>query len=84
VGHNKKKAKNETRKDRRITFHTVTSAPMLLHGSENWFLNGTERMKTETAELRFSRRVSGYTLTDHVRSTTVRNALQIHALEERM
>jgi hypothetical protein len=42
-------------------------------------VNRSEKRKTETAEMCFSRLVSGYTLTDHVR-----NILQIYALKERI
>jgi hypothetical protein len=51
--------KNKTGKDTQITFHKVTAAPVLLYGSENWALNGSERRKIEAAEMRFLRHVSG-------------------------
>jgi hypothetical protein len=54
-----------------------------MYGSENCALNGSERRTTETAEMRFLRRVSGCKLTDRVRSRAIRDAVQIHALEER-
>jgi hypothetical protein len=54
-----------------------------MYGSEYWVLNRSERRETETAEMHFLRSVSEYTLTDHVRSTTL-NALQIYSLEERL
>jgi hypothetical protein len=57
---------------------------MLMYGSENCALNGSERRRTETAEMRFLRRVSGCTLTDRVRSRAIRNAPQIRGLEERI
>jgi hypothetical protein len=42
-------------------------------------LNKCERRKIKTAEMRFLMRVYVYARTDHVRNTTVRNALQIYA-----
>jgi hypothetical protein len=50
----------------------------------NWALSRSEKRKIETGEMRFLRRVSGCALTDYVRNTTIRNALQIYALEERI
>jgi hypothetical protein len=66
-----------------LNFILLISAPMLVFGSENSTLNVSERRETETAEICFSTHVSGYALTDHVRNT-IRNALQIYALEERI
>jgi hypothetical protein len=51
---------------------------MLMYGSENLALNRSELRKTDTAEMRFLRHISGYTSTDHVRNTTVLNTLQIY------
>jgi hypothetical protein len=73
------KLENETRKDTQITFYKAIAAPMLMYGSENWALNRSERRKIERAQMRFIRRVSGYTVTDRVR-----NAFQINSLEERI
>jgi hypothetical protein len=56
-----------------------------MYGGENMALNGTERRKTENSRIAlFKACVSGYVLTDLVRNTTVRNALQIYPLEERI
>jgi hypothetical protein len=55
-----------------------------MYGSEDWALNKSERRKIEIAEIRFLRRVSGHTHEDHVCSATLRNILQIYALEGRI
>jgi hypothetical protein len=83
VWNNSKNAKNRTIKDAQTTFYKVIGAPMLMYGTENWALNRSERKKIETAGMRFVRHLSGYTLTNHARSTTISNALKIYALEER-
>lgn len=57
---------------------------MLMYGGENCAINRSERRKGGTAEMCFLRRVSVYALADHVCSTTIQNALQIYALEERI
>jgi hypothetical protein len=50
---------------------------MLLYGSENRAVSRSERRRIETPEMRFLRRVSGYTLRNRVRNMTIRNAVQI-------
>jgi hypothetical protein len=59
----------------KINFCKVTAASILMYRSENWALIRSERRKIEAAEMRFLGRVSGYTPTDHVRSTTILDAL---------
>jgi hypothetical protein len=57
---------------------------MLKYGREKWALNRSERRNIETAETRFIRRIHVHACADHVRSTTICNALQIYAPEERI
>jgi hypothetical protein len=47
------------------------AVPVLLYGCENWALNRVDRRKIETAEMKFLRRVAGYSLRDEVRNTTI-------------
>jgi hypothetical protein len=72
------------KQDTQITFYKVIVASMLRYGSENWAPNRSEGKKTETSEMRCLRRAAGYMFTDHVRSTAIRNTLQIYALEGRI
>jgi hypothetical protein len=51
---------------------------------ENWALNRVDRRKIETAEMKFLRRVTGYTLRDEVRNSTIRGELQIFNIGERI
>jgi hypothetical protein len=53
------------------------AVPVLVYGCENWTLNRVDRRKIETAEMKFLRRVAGYTLRDEVRNTITREELQI-------
>jgi hypothetical protein len=55
-----------------------------VYGWENCALSRSEKRKIERGEMRFLRRVSGCRLADHVRNTTIQNALQIYALKERI
>jgi hypothetical protein len=45
--------RNKTRKDTQTKFCKVIVAPVLMYGSENWALNGSERRKIETSEMCF-------------------------------
>jgi hypothetical protein len=60
---------------------TLFNAPF---GCENWALNRVDRRKIETAEIKFLRRVAGYTLRDEVRNTIIRKELQIFNIGERV
>jgi hypothetical protein len=60
------------------------AVPVLLYGCENWALNRADRRKIETAEIKFLRRVAGFTLRDEVRNTTLREELQIFKTGERI
>jgi hypothetical protein len=80
VSNTTKNDKNKTRKHTHIKFYKVTAAAMLMYGSENWALNRFERRKIETAEMCFLMHVSGYTVIDHVCSTSRCNALPTYML----
>jgi hypothetical protein len=60
------------------------AVPVLLYGCENWTLNRVDRRKIENVEMKFLRRVAGYTLRDEVRNTTLREELQIFNIGERI
>ena len=47
-----------------IKFYKVMTAPVLMYGSENWFLNRPEKRKIDAAEIRVLRPMAGYTLWD--------------------
>jgi hypothetical protein len=68
---------NKTRKYTQLKFYKAMAVPVLLYGCENWALNRVDRKKIETAEMKFSRRVAGFTLRDEVRNTAIREELQI-------
>jgi hypothetical protein len=60
------------------------TVPVLLYGCENWALKRVDRRKIETAEMKFLRRVAGFTLRDEVRTITIREELQIFNIGERI
>lgn len=55
---------------------------MLMCRSESLALDRSQTRKTKAAGMSFLRHIPGYTLTDHVHSMIIHNALQIYALEE--
>jgi hypothetical protein len=74
---------NKTRKDTQLKFYKVM-AVSVLYGCKNWALNREDRRKTETAEIKFLRRVAGYTFRDEVINTIIREELQIFNIGERI
>ena len=40
------------------------AVPVLMYGSENWFLNRSDKSKIEVAEIRFLRPMAGCTVWD--------------------
>jgi hypothetical protein len=75
---------NKTRKDTQLKFYKVMAVPVLLYGCENWALNRVDRRKIESTEMKFLRRVAGYTLRDEVRYATKREELQIFNIDGRI
>ncbi|PSN31708.1 hypothetical protein C0J52_28469 [Blattella germanica] len=76
--------RNKTRKDTMMRFYNVLAVQLLTYGSDNWALNRSGRRRIETAEMRFLRRVSGHTLRDHIRNTTIREELHLYDLNEKI
>jgi hypothetical protein len=58
------------------------AVPMLTYANENWTINRLDKNKIESAEMKFLRSVSGYTLLDQKRSTDTRSELNIFNLTE--
>lgn len=55
---------HKTRTYKKSVFHKTTELPCLTYGSEIWVLKRTDERRLETAEMRFLRHVSGYTVCD--------------------
>jgi exonuclease III len=54
--------------------------PTLTYGHELWVMNKRTRSRIQAAEMRFLRRVAGLTLRDKVRSSTIREKLNVEPL----
>ena len=54
--------------------------PILTYGHECWIMNEKVRSRVQAAEMGFSRRISGLTLLDKVKSADIRESLNIELL----
>ena len=53
------------------------AVPVLMYGSENWFLNRSDKSKIEALEMGFLRSMAGYILWDKKRSSDIREQFGI-------
>ena len=58
------------------------AVPVLMYGRENWSLNQSDKRKT--AEIRFLRPMTGYTLRDKKRSIDIREQLGIFNINDKL
>ena len=56
------------------------AVPVLMYGSENWFLNRADKRKIEAAEMRSAR----YSLWDKKRSSYIREQLGIFNINDKL
>ena len=54
--------KGKTQLSTQIKFYKVMAVPVLMYGSDNWFLNRSDKRKIEAAEIRVLRPTAGYAL----------------------
>jgi len=65
-----------------MKFYEVVIRPTLLYGSETWVTTKRDRTRLEAAEMRFLRRVKGYTRLDKIRSEIIRKELEIPGMQD--
>jgi hypothetical protein len=58
--------------------------PTFLYGSENWTLTALHGRKTEAAEMKLLRTLTGYTLYDHNTNDSVRRELQTKSILDKI
>jgi hypothetical protein len=63
-----------------MKFYKVIARPTLLYGSETWTNTKRDVNRLEAAEIRFLRRVKGYTRLDKIRSEITRKDLEISGI----
>jgi hypothetical protein len=67
--------------DTQMKFYKVVARPTLLYGSETWVSTERDMTRLEAAEMRFIRRVKGYTRLDKIRSEVIRKELDISGIQ---
>jgi len=60
-----------------MKFYKDIARPSLLYDSETWVTTERDMIVLEGAEMRFLRRVKGYTRLDNIRSEVIRKGLEI-------
>jgi hypothetical protein len=65
-----------------MKFYKVIARPTLLYGSETWTTTKRDVNRLEAAEMRFLRRVKGYTRLDIIRSEVIRKDLEISGIQD--
>jgi len=65
-----------------MKFYKVVAGSVLLYGSETWVTTTRDMTGLEAAEMRFLRRVKGYTRLDKIRSEVIRKELQISGIQD--
>jgi hypothetical protein len=66
---------NKARKDTQIKLYKAMAVPILTYGSEFWTVTKQQEAKTETAEMRFLKRVPDYTRKDQINTTIGKNRI---------
>ncbi|CAF3293547.1 unnamed protein product [Rotaria sp. Silwood2] len=72
--------KAELSKKTKLSIFKSVYRPTLIYGHEHWVLTEKLRSRIQAAEMRFLRRTSGLTLRNKIRSTDIRESLQIEPL----
>jgi hypothetical protein len=73
-------AKVELSKKTKLAIFKSVYRPTLIYGHEHWVMIEKIRSRIQSAEMRFLRRVAGLTLRDKIRSSNIRETLQIEPL----
>jgi hypothetical protein len=60
------------------------AVPTLTYGSKTWPTTKTQEAKIETAEIKFLRRVAGYTRRDQIKNNKIREELNIFNLNAKI
>jgi len=65
-----------------VKFYKAVARPSLLYGNETWVTTQRDMTRLEAAEMRFLRRVTGYTRLDKIRSEVIRKELEISGIQD--
>ena len=72
--------KAELSKTTKLAIYKSVFRPTLIYGHEQWILTEKIRSRIQSAEMRFLRRAAGLALKDKIRSSNIRESLQIEPL----
>ena len=72
--------KRELSREAKLSVFRSIYVPTLTYGHELWVMTERTRSRVQAAEMRFLRRVAGLTLLDRVRSSAIRESLEIESL----
>ena len=65
-----------------MKIYKVVARPSLLYGSETWVNTKRDMTGLEAAEMRFVRRVTGYTKLDRTRNEIIRKEIEIPGIRD--
>jgi len=64
-------------KKTRIKLYNTLALPVLLHGSETWTIKARDGRRISAAEMKYMRRIAGYTWTDYKTNSHIAKELEI-------
>jgi hypothetical protein len=67
-----------------IKLYNTLAVPTLLYGSENWTIKARAARRITATEMKYMRRMAGYTWTDHKKNTEIANELNITSVLDKI
>ena len=67
-----------------ITLDNTLALPFLLYGSDSWIIKARDAKRITAAEMKYMRRTTGYTWTDHKTKTQIRKELKITPILDKL
>ena len=72
--------KKEISKNTKISIFKSIYRPVLLYGCETWTLNQQDKSRIQAAEMKYLRRVAGFTKLDRQRNDDIRKSLEVEPI----
>jgi hypothetical protein len=74
----------KTLKKTRIKLHNTLALPVLLYGSETWTIKARDARRITATEMKYVRRIAGYTWTDCKTNTQIAKELKIAQISDKL
>jgi hypothetical protein len=74
----------KTLKKTRIKLYNTLALPVLLYGSETWTINARDTRRITAAEMKYMRKIAGYTGTDYRTNTQIAKGLKITPILDKL